>query len=136
MADFTWDISFQLIGTYSPSGGSTTSNVTATVTGTIVTDSDSGILQQSDFGAWSFTYSAPVVGFSGSVAGDQSVMSSTGSVFSASGDTLSYVFDHVTSVRDQILGRARRPQYRDLALVYSRSQLAPGIFDVKMHIHL
>ena len=44
MTDFTWDISFQLTGTYLNTSLQQTSNVTANVTGTIVTDSDSGIL--------------------------------------------------------------------------------------------
>ena len=97
MTDFTWDISFQLTGTFLNTSLQQTPNVTATVTGTIVTDSDSGILQQADFISWSFTYSAPSVGFAGSASGDQSVLGFTGNVFSASGDTLSYVFDPVTS---------------------------------------
>jgi hypothetical protein len=95
MTDFTWDISFQLTGTYEPADRSSTSfPVTATVTGTVVTDSDSGFLQQSDFVSYAFTYSAPAVGFSGSASGTQ-LPSIVGNIFSASGDTLSYVFDPV-----------------------------------------
>ena len=97
MTDFTWNISFQLTGTFLDTSLVSTPNVTATVTGTIVTDSDSGVLQQSDFSSWSFTYSAPAVGFAGSASGDQSVLAFAGNVFSASGDALSYVFDPVTS---------------------------------------
>ena len=97
MTDFTWDISFQLTGTFLNTSLQQTPNVTATVTGTIVTDSDSGILQQGDFISWSFTYSAPSVGFAGSASGDSSVLAFVGNVFSASGDTLSYVFDSVNS---------------------------------------
>jgi hypothetical protein len=97
MTDFTWDISFQLTGTFLNTSLVQTFNVPATVTGTIVTDSDSGILQPADFISWSFTYSAPAVGFAGSASGDQSVLAFVGNLFSASGDTLSYVFDSVNS---------------------------------------
>ena len=44
MTDFTWDISFQLTGTYENNLLQQTFNVPATVTGTIVTDIDSGFL--------------------------------------------------------------------------------------------
>ena len=93
MTDFTWDISFQLTGTYLDTSLQQTPDVTVTVTGTIVTDIDSGILQQSDFLSWSFTYSAPAVGFAGTAAGNSSVIAFGGNILSASGGTLSYVFD-------------------------------------------
>src|SRR5579864_7260239 len=93
MTDFTWNISFQLTGTFLNTSLVQTFNVPATITGTIVTDSDSGILQQNDFISWSFIYSAPSVGFAGSASGDSSVIAFGGNVLSASGDTLSYVFD-------------------------------------------
>jgi hypothetical protein len=98
MTDFTWNISFSLTGSYAPAGGATITNQTATVTGTIVTDSDSGILHQSDFGTWSFIFSDPAVGFSGAAGGDQSTLAFSGNVFSASGGTLSYVFDPNTGI--------------------------------------
>src|SRR6185312_4630115 len=93
MTDFSWDISFELTGTYLNTSLQQTFNVPATVTGTIVTDTDSGILQQSDFISWTFSYSAPSVGFSGTASGGPSVIAFGGNILDASGDTLSYVFD-------------------------------------------
>jgi hypothetical protein len=103
MTDFTWDISFQLTGTYLNSSLQQTFNVPATVSGTIVTNIDSGFLNvESDFVSWSFTYSAPSVGFAGSASGGPTIISLFGNVLSASGDTLSYVFDPNTVFANHI----------------------------------
>ncbi len=97
MTDFTWDISFQLTGTYENTSLQQTLNVPATVTGTIVTDSDSGFLQPTDFISWSFTYAAPSVGFAGSASSATGgTPAIAGDVLFASGDALSYVVDPVT----------------------------------------
>ena len=94
MTDFTWSISFQLVGTYLNNTTLVeTSNVPVTVTGTLVTDSDSGFLQEGDFTSFSFSWSAPAVGFTGSAAG--SAPGTAGNVLYASGNTLSYVLDPI-----------------------------------------
>ena len=94
MTDFTWNISFQLTGTYLNNTTLVeTSNVPVTVTGTLVTDSDSGFLQEGDFTSFSFTWSAPSVGFIGSAAG--AAPGTAGNILYASGDTLSYVLDPI-----------------------------------------